>query len=95
MKYLQNWLPNFYPERLDIVKQFEQLAAALGGKLEVPVLSWKYAWIKPVFGWGVAKRVQVFLPQIRWSVVRAWDKALFRLDHRDIPTDGGLEYFRK
>src|SRR5207244_8976209 len=31
VKYLQHCLPSFYPERLDIVKQLEQLAATLGG----------------------------------------------------------------
>src|SRR5439155_1885423 len=56
VKYLQNWLPNFYPERPDIVKKAHQLAATLGGQLEVPRLSWKYVWIQKLFGWGLAKQ---------------------------------------
>jgi hypothetical protein len=89
VQYLQNWLINFYPERLDIVKEAQRLASDLGGALQVPRVSWKYAWIRALFGWGPAKRAQVLVPRIRWSFVRAWDSALFhaqsrwRLTHRD------------
>jgi hypothetical protein len=31
-----------------------------------------------MFGWDLAKRAQVFAPRVRWSVARAWDKAMFR-----------------
>ncbi len=79
LKYLQNWLILFYPERLDIVKQAEDMAKALGGQLEAPPLSWKYSWIKAAFGWRVAKRAQILLPNFKWSVLRSWDKTLFRI----------------
>jgi glycosyltransferase involved in cell wall biosynthesis len=82
VKYLQNWLPNFYPERLDIVEQAQALAAMLGGKLELPRLSWKYAWIKTMFGWNSAKQVQLRYNKAKLSVVRSWDKALFELGKR-------------
>src|SRR4051794_29100360 len=49
IKYLQNFLIHFYPERLDIVKQLEQLATTLGGHLEVPQLRRKYVWIQKIF----------------------------------------------
>ena len=78
--YLQNWLIYFYPERMDLVEQAEQMARDLGGKLEIPKLSWKYAWIRAIFGWPIAKRIQRFLPNIRWSLVRHWDNALFRIE---------------
>jgi len=78
--YLQNWLIYFYPERMDLVEQAEQMARDLGGKLEIPKLSWKYAWIRAIFGWQMAKRTQRFLPNIRWSLVRHWDSALFRIE---------------
>jgi glycosyltransferase involved in cell wall biosynthesis len=74
VKYLQSWLHHFYPERLDIVNQAEQLAATLGGRLEIPRLSWKYAWIQKAFGWPLAKRAKILLPRWKWSVIRAWDK---------------------
>jgi glycosyltransferase involved in cell wall biosynthesis len=78
VRYLQTWLGNFYPNRPDIVEEAQQLAAELGGKLHPPVLRWKYAWIQPLFGYDVAKRAQVLLPQIKSLFVRAWDKAVFQ-----------------
>ncbi len=82
LRYLQNWLLYFYPERLDIVKQAEQMVRNLGGHLTVPRLSWKYAWIQKAFGWGLAKRALLFLPNVRWSLERFWDKVLFRIESR-------------
>src|ERR1700730_10962934 len=84
VKDLQDWLHTFYPERLDIVKQAEQLAATLGGRLEVPRLSWKYAWVQKGFGWPLAKRAQILTPQCKWSMIRSWDKALSRFDNRSL-----------
>jgi glycosyltransferase involved in cell wall biosynthesis len=83
--YLQTWLPHFYPEQPAIVHEAQQLAAALGGRLEVPPpLSWKYSWIDRSFGRPLAKRAQVALPQWKWSMLRSWDKTLARLDGRDL-----------
>ena len=82
-KYLQNWLVFFYPKRLDLVKEMQQRAEELGGKLSVPKLSWKYSWIESIFGRALASRAQVFLSQSKWSFARLWDKALFRLANRD------------
>jgi glycosyltransferase involved in cell wall biosynthesis len=78
--YLQNWLLNFYPERPDLVSEMEQLAESLGGRLAVPKLRWKYSWIRPLFGWGPAKQAQFVLPQLRASLLRSWDKAMYRLE---------------
>jgi glycosyltransferase involved in cell wall biosynthesis len=80
VRYLQDWLPAFYPQRLDIAKQVEQLAVSLGGRLEVPRLSWKYAWIQKSFGWPLARRAQILLPRLKWSVIRSWDRALSRFE---------------
>jgi glycosyltransferase involved in cell wall biosynthesis len=80
--YLQNWLIDFYPERLDIVAEAERLAAQLGGRLEVPQLSWKYDWIRRLFGWDAAKRAQVVLRRSKASVLRSWDKRLYQLERR-------------
>ncbi len=74
----------FYPERLDLFKEAEDLAKSLGGKLEIPRFSWKYSWIETIFGRSQAKRAQVILPRMKWTVVRAWDKTLFRLENRDL-----------
>jgi glycosyltransferase involved in cell wall biosynthesis len=76
VQYLQDWSAAFYPERLDIFNQVEQLVEGLGGRLEVPSLSWKYSWIRTLFGWPSARRAQILLPRFRLSMQRFWDKAL-------------------
>ncbi len=79
VRYLQHWLPSFYPERPDIVKEANEMARCLGGQLVSPRLSWKYSWIKALFGWRFAKRARMWLLNGKWSAVRLWDKALFRM----------------
>src|SRR5215475_9123549 len=56
LAYIQTWCYNFYPERPDLMQEAQQLAAMLGGRLEVPKLSWKYLWIQKLFGFTAAKR---------------------------------------
>jgi glycosyltransferase involved in cell wall biosynthesis len=80
--YLQNWLVFFYTDRPDLVRQAEEVAASLGGKLHAPAFSWKYSWIETLFGRQRAKRAQVVLPRIKWSLIRHWDKALFQIEGR-------------
>ncbi len=82
VKYLQNWMLHFYPNRLDIFQQADEMARSLGGELVVPQLSWKYAWIKLAFGWDVAKRTQIILRNLKWSLIRSWDKTLHRFQKR-------------
>jgi len=84
LTYLQNWYLNFYPDRPDIVTELQRLAAQLGGSLQPPRLGWKYAWIKPVFGWRAAKWAQDMLPQAKAAVVRRWDKAMFDREIREL-----------
>jgi glycosyltransferase involved in cell wall biosynthesis len=80
VRYLQTWLPFFYPQRSDIVTMAEQMARDLGGQLEVPRSSWKFAWIRAAFGPDIAKRVQTTLSGFKYSVEKSWDKALFRIE---------------
>src|ERR1700678_2499535 len=82
--YLQNWMVFFYPNRLDLFKEAGDLAKSLGGELQIPQFSWKYSWIEPIFGREQARRAQVMLPRMKWSLVRAWDKTLFHLENRDL-----------
>jgi glycosyltransferase involved in cell wall biosynthesis len=80
LAYMQNWYSAFYPERPDLVAELQALAAQLQGRLEEPRLRWKYAWMKPLFGWKAAKWAQNALPQIKASCIRHCDKAVFRLE---------------
>ena len=79
VKYLQNCFIYFFPERQDLAQQLEQTARDLGHRLEPPHLRWKYDWIRIIFGWTLAKRLQDSLPRARWWIEKSWDKALFRL----------------
>jgi glycosyltransferase involved in cell wall biosynthesis len=82
LTYMQTWFDNFYPERPDIVAELQALAAQLQGRLEVPRLRWKYAWMKPIFGWKAAKWAQMVLPQSKASLIGYWDKAMYRFETR-------------
>ena len=77
--FLQDSLIYFYPERPDIVRELKALAENLGGRLETPRLRWKYAWIRPLFGWRLAKRAQLMLPEFKEFFVRSWDWTLTKL----------------
>lgn len=89
--YMQNWMVYFYPERLDIFEEARTLAKSLGGDLRVPPLSWKYSWIDAMFGRPRAKRAQVLLPGIKWSLVRSWDKALHCIEGRSLSDTRNLK----
>jgi glycosyltransferase involved in cell wall biosynthesis len=77
--YLQNWLISFYPERRDLVEEAAALARELGGELTTPRFSWKYSGLAATLGTAAAKRAQVLLPRVRWSMVARWDWMMHRL----------------
>jgi glycosyltransferase involved in cell wall biosynthesis len=82
LKYLQNWLPTFHPDRPDLVEEAHKLAENLGGRLSIPKASWKYAWIEKLFGFGAAKHSQLYYNQCKCRLLRAWDRLLYSFDHR-------------
>lgn len=82
LAYMQTWFHSFYPDRSDIVAKLRDLAEQLNGNLEEPHLRWKYAWIKPVFGWHAAITAQRVIPETKSSFLRLWDKAMFEIEHR-------------
>ena len=80
LSYLRTSLIHFYPERLDIVRQAEEMARQLGGQLGTPGLSWKYSWIKTIFGWRTAKSGQQLLLKSRWKAEKTLDHTVFRTE---------------
>jgi glycosyltransferase involved in cell wall biosynthesis len=80
LAYLKNWLGYFYPDRMDIVEQAQQLAATLGGGLKLPQLRWKYAWLEKISNRKIANQAQVSLPNFKTFLIRSWDKAMFNLE---------------
>jgi glycosyltransferase involved in cell wall biosynthesis len=79
LTYMQNWYGTFYPERKDNIAELQALAAELRGRLEEPRLRWKYAWIRPLFGWETTKSAQNALLTFKAACLRHWDKAIFKL----------------
>jgi glycosyltransferase involved in cell wall biosynthesis len=90
MRYLRNGLIYFYPERPDIVGQAEQIAAKLGQTLGPPCLSWKYSWVRTLFGWNIAKNVQISMRKSRWQAQKLLDRTIFRLQNQDPLTSLGI-----
>jgi glycosyltransferase involved in cell wall biosynthesis len=80
--YLQNWVYFFYPDRADLVRQIEQMAASLGGKLQLPTLSWRAVWISALFGERKLRRAQVVRARFKWFLIRFWDRILFQFGGR-------------
>jgi glycosyltransferase involved in cell wall biosynthesis len=79
LNYLQRNLIHFYPDMPEIVKEAEIVARDLGGEVGPPHLSWKYSWIKSVFGWKAAKNTALRLRKLRWSSQKSLDKAIFKV----------------
>jgi len=83
LTYLQRHLFYFYPELPQIVEKARQLAAELGGRLETPRLSWKYAWIQKMFGWKAAKRAQLKYNQLKANCISSVDKTMAELEKKN------------
>jgi glycosyltransferase involved in cell wall biosynthesis len=88
--YMQTWYENFYPDRPDLVAELQALAAELQGHLEPQRLRGKYAWMKLLFGWKAAKWAQTKLPEVKSSLVRHWDNAMFKLEARQAAASLGV-----
>jgi glycosyltransferase involved in cell wall biosynthesis len=80
MKYLQIWYPTFYLSRPDLASELEALAASLGGRLEAPQMSWKYAWIEKTLGWQAANVTQMRYNQWKIKILRTWDRVAFQIE---------------
>ncbi len=90
LSYLQKRFFRFYPERVALVEQLQELAASLGGRLEIPQLSWKYTWMRKAFGWTLTKRIRQRYNRWKSSVARSWDKVLFHLGRQHLATKSGI-----
>jgi GT2 family glycosyltransferase len=81
--YLQTWLINCYPSRMDVFEEAQRLAVQLGGQIQPPNLSWKYRWIQKTLGWSAARQAQLNYNEWKASVLRLWDKTMFYLEKPD------------
>jgi glycosyltransferase involved in cell wall biosynthesis len=85
LAYLRTWYPYFYPDQPDLMAELQALAREAGGSLSEPELSWKYDWIRKLFGWRAAQRAKVFLPQMKWGALIRLDRVAARLEGRRAP----------
>lgn len=82
--YLQAWLPNFFPQRMDLVVRMKQMAHELGGELHDPKISWKYIGIQKTFGWAAAQRAAVRYNELKDNALITWDRMMFALEGRQV-----------
>lgn len=80
--YLQTWLPNFFPQRMDLVERMRKLARDLGGELHDPKISWKYVGIQKTLGWAAAQRAQIQYNLLKDRALISWDRLMFSLQSR-------------
>ena len=80
LTYIRNWFLYFYPERPELVAKLRTIVDELDGHLGEPSLRWKFAWMRPVFGWRMAKWAQMALPLFKSNCIRQCDKALFQFE---------------
>jgi glycosyltransferase involved in cell wall biosynthesis len=78
VQLLQDWLPEFYPHRADIVTQARDLAHELGGQLQTPKVRGKYRPIEWIFGYPAAVAAMRVLPRVRDQAACKWDECVSR-----------------
>jgi glycosyltransferase involved in cell wall biosynthesis len=77
VKYLQDWLPLFEPERPDLVERMRDLAGSVGGELQPSTIGWKYAAIDRLFGRVAAKGAKLRYNIWKTECLRSADRVLY------------------
>ena len=77
LNYLQIRFIHFYPEQIALIEQLQQLAATLGGRLDIPQLPWKYSLMQKILGWTVTKQFRHCYNQSKSFIMGFFDKMLF------------------
>jgi len=75
---LQDWMPSFYPGRMDLVDEARRLARELGGELHEPTLKWKYRPLEWILGYNAAVSASRLLPRLKATAARKWDEVGYR-----------------
>lgn len=74
LKLLNRFTIYCYPERPDLLKKIQSMAAELGGQINPPRLRPKYQLIQKIFGWRIAKKAQYTFPALRSIARRNWER---------------------
>jgi glycosyltransferase involved in cell wall biosynthesis len=77
LQFLQDWFSLFYLGPAALVEELQGFASGLGGRLEEPQFSWKYAPIRRVLGWQAAHSACKYLRSRRMLTERALDEFLY------------------
>jgi glycosyltransferase involved in cell wall biosynthesis len=80
LMYLQRRFLRFYPEHVALVNQLHQMAASLGGRLEIPQFSGKYSWIQKLFGWTAARTARRSYNRMKAAIARSYDAMLLGIE---------------
>jgi glycosyltransferase involved in cell wall biosynthesis len=84
ISYLQSYVEDFYSGTPSLLDSIRDALRTLGVDLQPPSMTWKYSWIRAMFGWHIARRAQFFLRNLKWSVIRSWDKAALRFTRAEL-----------
>ncbi len=82
LRYIENWSASFSPERRDIFRELESMAAALGGEFTPAPIRSKYSWLASLFGATVAWRAQLVMPRYKFLALSAWDQLMAKFEGR-------------
>jgi hypothetical protein len=74
LKFLQNRLLYFYPERPRILAEAQKLSQDLGGSLLPPEVSWKLSVLKAFLGWRIAKKIKNIEWRVETYAHKNWDR---------------------
>ena len=80
VRFLQNSLFYFYPEKVEIVNKARYLARSLGGDLLPPKENLKFLLVRKVFGWKRGKKIMVTLRKRKLAMAVQWDEMLYRVN---------------
>lgn len=77
LEFLNAGYAYFYLSRPDLSAELQKMAISVGGSLEIPEIRGKYAWISKRLGWETAHAAEMFLPQLKESLLRQLDRLLY------------------
>lgn len=74
LRYLQQQLFYFYPDKTALLEQARALAHDLGGKLAPPSTHRVFKLLSSIFGWRTAKRAKDIHWKWRIGILKNWDR---------------------
>jgi hypothetical protein len=76
---LGTFVPFFYREQNDLLKEMNSIATELGGELMPAKLGWKFNLMQGLFGRKVAKKVKDMVWKLDLARAVKWDEMLYRI----------------